>query len=267
MKAFLFLWNPKLDVASFAPYAALVSSVSVSDPYRTPWICRSTKPRPNDFAFMKRSGKDHPGIFARGIVTRSRYLRRKDGQPVVGLEIHSVLPFGKEIARTELRSQPFANYHWDTPASGNEIPQELLGSLDALWAIRTGSDTYGELHPAHDEPSQSKEGELRLVEHLLRERDPRLAREKKDASRTASGDLVCEACGLNPRLVYSASHRDVCEVHHRRALSNSATPVTTTLADLAILCPSCHRAIHQTTPLMEVEEFRKTIRQASSSPD
>jgi 5-methylcytosine-specific restriction protein A len=49
---------------------------------------------------------------------------------------------------------------------------------------------------------------------------------------------------------------DVCEVHHRRPLAEASGPVTTRIEDLAILCANCHRAIHQTRPLLSVEDFR-----------
>ena len=70
------------------------------------------------------------------------------------------------------------------------------------------------------------------------------------------GRLACEACGFTARDAYPNLDGDLCEVHHRRPLSEAVAPVATSLADLAIMCPNCHRAIHRTDPLMSVEEFR-----------
>ncbi len=41
--------------------------------------------------------------------------------------------------------------------------------------------------------------------------------------------------------------------------------VSTTLSDLAVLCPNCHRAIHRTKPLMSVEEFRSHFQAGRAS--
>ena len=87
------------------------------------------------------------------------------------------------------------------------------------------------------------------------ERDPAIARAKRAAARLPDGRLACEACGFTARDAYPNLDGDLCEVHHRRPLSEAVAPVATSLADLAIMCPNCHRAIHRTDPLMSVEEF------------
>jgi 5-methylcytosine-specific restriction protein A len=56
--------------------------------------------------------------------------------------------------------------------------------------------------------------------------------------------------------VFPGLNADVWEVHHRSPLAQAEKPVATRLQDLAILCPTCHRAIHRLDPLPSVGEFR-----------
>jgi len=108
------------------------------------------------------------------------------------------------------------------------------------------------------------EGNPQWYFHLKRERDHDIAVAKRHAARQRDGRLLCEACGFDPQIVYPALHGDICEIHHRKPLSEAVSSVATTLDDLAVLCPTCHRAIHRTTPLMSVEQFRHAFFSASA---
>lgn len=104
----------------------------------------------------------------------------------------------------------------------------------------------------------SMEGSPKLVTHLRRERNPQLARTKKDQFRVRHGRLFCEACKEEWRS-YRKLNSDIFEVHHTLPLSSSTNPVKTRLADLAVLCPNCHRAIHRTDPMLSVEALAKRL--------
>ena len=99
------------------------------------------------------------------------------------------------------------------------------------------------------------EGNLQMYFHLRRERDPTIAKAKRDAFVAIHGTLHCECCRFDTNSMFSGLGYDVCEIHHRVPLALASEPVKTTLNDLAVLCPNCHRAIHKTHPLMSVEEF------------
>ena len=101
---------------------------------------------------------------------------------------------------------------------------------------------------------EALEGGLELVNHLRRERKPKLVCAKKKAVLAASGELVCEACGFNFATAYRDLGEGFCEVHHRTALAGGRR--ATRLEDLAILCSNCHRMIHHTDPMQSVEGFR-----------
>ncbi len=104
----------------------------------------------------------------------------------------------------------------------------------------------------------SLEGDPRMFFNLRRERDPGLVQAKRAASLDAAGRLRCEACHFVVEEAYPGwDGGPICEVHHSQPLGEAEGAVTTRLEDLAILCPSCHRAIHRTRPLLSVEEFRE----------
>jgi len=106
--------------------------------------------------------------------------------------------------------------------------------------------------------AKGKEGKARLVQHLRRERDPRLVKAKKVAVLKAKGCLECEACGFDFSQRYVDVGSDFCEVHHRIPLATTSKRVgtSTSLEQLAILCSNCHRMIHRTCPMESVKSFQ-----------
>jgi predicted HNH restriction endonuclease len=109
--------------------------------------------------------------------------------------------------------------------------------------------------PGLDPELEAYEGDKRYVVHLQTERNPTIVQAKRDSARASNGGLTCEACGANSVATFPGVQRDIWEVHHRLPLSEAKQQVITKLEDLAILCPTCHRAIHRTRPLQTVEQF------------
>jgi hypothetical protein len=122
------------------------------------------------------------------------------------------------------------------------------------WAYRPKTAVRPPIAP--DVDLAAIEGEPRMFFHVRRERDSTLVEAKRSAARGTQGRLICEACGFAADTRYPGFPGEVCEVHHRRPLAEASGSVETRLEDLAVLCANCHRAIHQTRPLMGVEEFR-----------
>jgi HNH endonuclease len=113
--------------------------------------------------------------------------------------------------------------------------------------------------PDIDLPVAEIEGEARLVSHLRRERNRTLVESKKTATLDAKGRLQCEVCSFDFTTTYGVLGEGFCEVHHLVPLSASMESVTTTLADLAILCSNCHRVIHRSKPMLSVAELSKVV--------
>lgn len=108
------------------------------------------------------------------------------------------------------------------------------------------------------------EGERRLVTHFQRERDRTLVEAKKAEILKSRGALACEACNFDFFAAYGEIGEGFCEVHHLAPLSDSNRPVTTTLADLAVLCSNCHSAIHRSAPMLSVRELSEIVRKQNS---
>ena len=82
--------------------------------------------------------------------------------------------------------------------------------------------------------------------HLRRERAPGLARATQAAVLAATGKLVCEECGFEPAARHGPAFLDAgLDVHHKVPLADIPSGTVTALADLALLCATCHRIEHR----------------------
>lgn len=112
--------------------------------------------------------------------------------------------------------------------------------IEELWAIAYEGESE------ESEPSAT-EGKVQLRAHRRRERSRFLVKKKLEEFRFLHGSLHCEVCALTEVGQYPAAlAASIFEVHHTSPLSSAATPRRTTLADLAVLCANCHRAVHAT---------------------
>jgi predicted HNH restriction endonuclease len=121
---------------------------------------------------------------------------------------------------------------------------EALRDLGWFSAEGAGTDPFS---PLSDE-SSSLEGEVRRTLEIHRQREASLRRAKLDRFRQENdGRLFCQVprCGFDFEMVYGELGTGFAEVHHLRPLSELVQPVSTTLADLAVICANCHRMIHR----------------------
>lgn len=105
------------------------------------------------------------------------------------------------------------------------------------------------------------EGALVEKLHRSRERNKKLVKAAKDAFVAKHGALHCEACGMKPheRFKDPSLAVKIIEAHHNVALTDPAHKGQTKVADLSMLCPTCHRAIHTIRPWLKVEDLRKRL--------
>ena len=71
---------------------------------------------------------------------------------------------------------------------------------------------------------------------------------------------VCAGCGFDFGKKYGKIGEGFIHVHHKVPLSNinneyKLNPIT----DLIPVCANCHAMIHQTQPVMSIEELKKCI--------
>lgn len=133
-----------------------------------------------------------------------------------------------------------------TMPNGTVFPldRQQTSAFERLWGLsarREGAATS----------SSATEGARTLRAHRGRERSSVLRDKKLAEVHSAHGQCVCALCGIGEATKYPpALSSRIFEVHHLAPLSKAATPVRTTLADLAVLCANCHRAVHA-TPAVE----------------
>lgn len=142
----------------------------------------------------------------------------------------------------------------------NRLSDEaIILALSALQSENSASAFPPSL-PDIDLPASVSEGERRLISHLQRERNRAVVEAKKAAVLSSTGCLSCEVCDFDFGAIYGYLGEGFCEVHHLSPLSASDESVTTTLADLAILCSNCHRIIHRSNPMLSVAELSAVVR-------
>lgn len=104
-----------------------------------------------------------------------------------------------------------------------------------------------------DETDLGEEDLRKLREHKRIERNRKLAHRAKQAQ-----GYVCRACGFDFEKKYGAIGRDFIEAHHLTPLADLKGQRLTLdpKEDFTVLCSNCHRMIHRTTLVSNVEEFR-----------
>lgn len=91
----------------------------------------------------------------------------------------------------------------------------------------------------------ASEGLIKLRQHKVRERNPRLAQAKKDLSLKATGSLACEVCDFDFRKTYGELGDGFIECHHGVPLADLKPGTITRLSDLHLVCANCHRMLHR----------------------
>ncbi len=112
-----------------------------------------------------------------------------------------------------------------------------------------------------DEAFEAAEG--RVVYRLRRsyERDRALVTRKKHAVLRIHGRLACEVCGFDSQSHFGIA--GVIDVHHIAPLHKVGESVTS-LEDLVVVCPTCHRLLHTFSPVVTPAELRE-IRSCKSA--
>jgi 5-methylcytosine-specific restriction protein A len=229
------------------------------------------------------------------IVALDYYLRVRDGEqkdsPQAIAEISALLR-SLPLFSDEVRSDPtfrngasvklkVANFRALDPAysgsgmthgaaSDARVWDEWSHRPDALKsvaaAIRGGGSSPEMEQPADEEDEfGAQEGRLLYRRHRARERDRRLVKRKKEQVLKQTGRLACEVCDFEPSTVFGPELADLFDVHHVRPLAESGT-TRTTLADLALLCPTCHRAIHRQPVWTTPSALRQSLHAKGLSP-
>ena len=157
------------------------------------------------------------------------------------------------------------------PTSGSKLDREVWrqfgddqNGLDRIVStIRSSADEAE--NPEDDEAEIEElhhEGRIFYRMHRTRERDPKLRKRKIAQQLKLRGELRCEACDLALEAIYGETGSAVYECHHIQPLSTSGETITT-LSDVALLCPNCHRVAHRISPWPSLSALQSHV----SHPD
>jgi len=99
-----------------------------------------------------------------------------------------------------------------------------------------------------------KEGKLKIVTLSTKERHRAL----RNLALALRGDR-CEICGFDFAKEYGEFAKYCLEVHHLKLLSSAKKRgLTSTVDDVIVVCPNCHRALHQFRNPGNWKAFQKT---------
>ena len=141
-------------------------------------------------------------------------------------------------------------------------PSALKSTAAAIRSYIVNDEQINEIHDTPGITVEAEEGRLLTKVHKARERDPKLAKSKKETTLEEKGKLVCEACGFDFKKTYGERGVGFIECHHIKPLSSYKAKQKTKLEDLALVCSNCHRMIHAKKPWLTNKaasrNFKKT---------
>jgi 5-methylcytosine-specific restriction enzyme A len=135
-----------------------------------------------------------------------------------------------------------------------------LGELvDVVAAIRAkGHSTDLDDSIGEEEEYSAPEGRILFRAHRRYERNRKLVAKKKAQVLKQTGRLACEVCDFESGEVYGEAVSGVVDIHHVVPLHKIGVSKTT-LADLAVLCPTCHRVVHRHSPFITPTELKARL--------
>jgi 5-methylcytosine-specific restriction enzyme A len=134
-----------------------------------------------------------------------------------------------------------------TEAAWKEFDQDTGRVAEEAVRIRAAyADALATTERVLDDDYETDESAIVVAAHRRRERDPKLAKRKRDQVERRTGKLACEACGFDSEAEWGV--KGIVECHHVKAVSELEPGETTKLRDVRLLCPNCHRLVHSSRP-------------------
>ena len=155
---------------------------------------------------------------------------------------------------------------WRTSQADEAVWNDYSQAKEELKLIATAiidnieKTTNYDVLNANSDYTSAKEGKLLCRVHILRERNSKLVKQKKDRALQKYGKLQCEVCGFVFSDKYGRHGEGVIEAHHINPLHTLTSETKTTLNDLSLLCANCHRIIHSSSPWLTINELKQAIK-------
>jgi hypothetical protein len=152
--------------------------------------------------------------------------------------------------------------HIDLPESGTGIP-DFIEECYILVDNRIKADALDDSPPmTRDSFPEGREHERR---HVLRERNPKVARHAKERFKLQHGCLHCQVCKFDFSKVYGALGDDVIEAHHVVPISELEEGAQTRVEDIVLVCANCHRMLHRKRPWISYSQLQLILNESSTN--
>ena len=171
---------------------------------------------------------------------------------------------GRKLADIQTHEPGYAG----KTTSGSRLDREVWATYgghphvvtDLATAIREGSRSVSTQEEDEEEiEATHREGRITFRLHRHRERNPSLRKKKLKQMQARLGRLSCEACENDLSLIYGEVGALVYECHHLQPLHVTGETVSS-LEDVVILCPTCHRVAHRIFPWPTLDDLQAAVR-------
>jgi 5-methylcytosine-specific restriction protein A len=202
-------------------------------------------------------GEDHPEVqdlsrllrelTIHPLSSRTETFRNPNGvaRKLADIQTHQPGYLGKPTNGSALDSEV-----WRAYAAHQATIEELITIIRASISQETQvEDDEEEIETTH------REGRISYRVHRHRERDPKLRKRKLSQVKKELGMLACQACDSELEHVYGPLGAAIFECHHLLPLHVTGE-TETSLSDVVLLCPNCHRVAHRMSPWPSLAEMR-----------
>ena len=111
-----------------------------------------------------------------------------------------------------------------------------------------------------EEYKEYKEGQRKLKQHVIRERNSQVIYEAKKNFKLKNIRVYCEICGFDFEKKYGEIGKNFIEGHHKLPISEITGEYNKiTSRDIVLVCSNCHRILHRKRPWLTVEELKRLI--------
>lgn len=275
MATFILTWNPSVFPALLDDWESEAAQIETLGYLDSNWAVGSRKTgiTPGDTVYFLRQSSER-GLLRRGYVTSEIRLEphwdpelAAAGRTASFVDVRWVeqVDLADRLTTEELLER-IPQVPWNNlMQSGARVDPSAETTLHQLWEDHLrhiGSVASGlfSADTSETEETGHSEGRVAYRMHRTRERSPALRAEKIAQVQATHGRLLCEACGHDFAHLGAVGQK-IFECHHLVPLHQSG-PTITSLEDVALLCPTCHRVAHRLDAWPTLEELAALVRLA-----
>ena len=191
----------------------------------------------------------------------------KEGRKIVGKgEITSPYQYNTSILKgTECEWPHYVRVDWYSDFKEFEDPIRIRNTIIKLEGEDLLKFKQMDSTIRKEDEKDSSEIKLRDVEDeegeaFIREVTWRARKRKLIYTKKAQSDYRCEVCGMKFEEVYGTIGEKYIIAHHKNPIGMRTEASTTTLKDIALVCPNCHVMLHKKDPPLSIQELSNRMK-------